>query len=196
GVVLFGLLLASPNMFGDDYAINIASTTGQAVQPATLEAITQALEAENVPHLGASVEDSSALLRLPTFDAQQRASSVLRRQFPEYVAALTLAPRTPAFLQALGLRPMALGLDLRGGVELQFEVDVATAVEQYLETFQEDLRRQLRQAEIRTSRIDLSGQALEVEIVNETDLARAEQIIRNLDRGDQLMQLGQPAGRL
>src|SRR5690606_3597557 len=45
-------------------------------------------------------------------------------------------------------------------------------------------------------RIDTSEQTLEIELVNEADLTRAEQIIRNLDRGDQLMQLGQPTGRI
>src|SRR5690606_14083935 len=150
GIVLLGLLIASPNMFGDDYAINVASSSGQPVQAATLEEITKALDAANVDHLGASIEGNAALLRFPTFDSQQRASDVLRREFPTYVAALTLAPRTPAFLDALGLKPMALGLDLRGGVELQYQVDLPSAVQQYLEAYQEDLRRQLRQASIRT----------------------------------------------
>ena len=33
-----------------------------------------------------------------------------------YITALSFAPRTPAFLRAMGLRPMPLGLDLRGGL--------------------------------------------------------------------------------
>ncbi len=33
-----------------------------------------------------------------------------------YITALSFAPRTPEFLRALGLRPMPLGLDLRGGL--------------------------------------------------------------------------------
>lgn len=196
GIVLLGLLIASPNMFGDDYAINVASSSGQPVQAATLEEITKALDAANVDHLGASIEGNAALLRFPTFDSQQRASDVLRREFPTYVAALTLAPRTPAFLDALGLKPMALGLDLRGGVELQYQVDLPSAVQQYLEAYQEDLRRQLRQASIRTTALDIANGAIEVGIYNEDDLPRAEQIIRNLDRGDQLIQLGQATGRL
>jgi preprotein translocase subunit SecD len=69
-------------------------------------------------------------------------------------------------------------------------------VQQFLETYQEDLRRQLREADIRFSGLEIEGDALTVGILNESDMASAERIIRNLDRGEQLIQLGQSASRL
>ena len=38
---------------------------------------------------------------------------------PSYVVALTLAPRTPGWLRALGLKPMSLGLDRLANVWFQ-----------------------------------------------------------------------------
>ena len=45
-----------------------------------------------------------------------------------YITALSFAPRTPEFLRALGCGPCRLGLDLRGGLYLLYQVDVNAAV--------------------------------------------------------------------
>src|SRR6267378_7188729 len=65
-----------------------------------------------------------------------------------YITALSFAPRTPAALRALGLRPMPLGLDLRGGLYLLYQVDVNAAVSQALEGYAQDVRRALAAANI------------------------------------------------
>ena len=65
-----------------------------------------------------------------------------------YITALSNAPRTPEFLRALGLRPMPLGLDLRGGLYLLYQVDVNSAVSQALEGYVQDARRALVGANI------------------------------------------------
>jgi preprotein translocase subunit SecD len=46
------------------------------------------------------------------------------------------------------LKPMPLGLDLRGGLYLLYQVDVDSAVTQYLEGYAQDMRRVLTQAKI------------------------------------------------
>jgi preprotein translocase subunit SecD len=65
-----------------------------------------------------------------------------------YITALSFAPRTPEFLRAMGLRPMPLGLDLRGGLYLLYQVDVNAAVSQALEGYAQDARRALSTANI------------------------------------------------
>jgi preprotein translocase subunit SecD len=61
----------------------------------------------------------------------------------EYVNAMMYASRAPRWIQAMGLRAMPLGLDLRGGLYLLYEVDVDGAVEQILNTYDQDFRRAL-----------------------------------------------------
>ena len=80
---------------------------------------------------------------------QERARDVLTKALPNNVVALSLSPRTPGWLKALGLEPMLLGLDLRGGVHFLYQVDLDTAVGQFLETYETDLRTQFREREIR-----------------------------------------------
>src|SRR6516165_5832233 len=51
-------------------------------------------------------------------------------------------------MRALGLRPMPLGLDLRGGLYLLYQVDVNAAVSQALDGYAADARRALAAAHI------------------------------------------------
>jgi preprotein translocase subunit SecD len=195
GILLVGTIVALPNAFGDDEAVQVSRTDGVAMDAAGLEQVRNALTEAGIPYLSAAIENNAALVRLETDVLQERARDVLAKAFPNHVVALTLAPRTPGWLKALGLEPMLLGLDLRGGVHFLYEVDLDAAIEQYLETYESDLRTQFRQQGI-GNEIRIVGTTLRVAIRNPADMDRAEQIIRQLDQGDQLFQLGQLTSRL
>ena len=195
GVVLIAAIIASPNMFGDEEAVHVTRTDGVAIDEAGLAQVTAALGNANIQYSAADVDDDAALVRFASVAEQLRANDVLREALPNHIVALTLAPRTPGWMRALGLRPMALGLDLRGGVHFLYQVDLDSAVEQYLTTYETDLRRRLREANIRND-VRVEGDALLVPIIEPADLARAEEIVRALDSSDQLLQLGQLVNRL
>jgi preprotein translocase subunit SecD len=195
GVVLVSFVLSLPNLFGDDEALHVSTTDGTSIDAPTLERIRTALTTAGVPFLAVGLEDAAALVRFDTVDQQLQANDVLRKEFPNNVVALTLASRTPPWLRGVGLRPMSLGLDLRGGVHFLYQVDLNSAVQQYLTTYESDLRNQFRQANIRND-IRVAGNALQVSILEPADLDRAEALIRRLDTGDQLLQLGQLTSRL
>ncbi|HZL96713.1 MAG TPA: protein translocase subunit SecD [Vicinamibacterales bacterium] len=195
GVVLLATVLALPNMFGDDEAVHISRTDGVAVDEATLAQVRSALADGGVEIISAEIEGVAALVRFDTVDEQLQANDVLRDALPNHVVALTLSPRTPPWLRAVGLKPMSLGLDLRGGVHFLYQVDLTTAVQQFLATYETDLRTQLRTANIRND-VRVVGDALQIAILEPSDLDRAEAVIRRLDAGDQLIQLGQLTSRL
>ena len=195
GILLVSTIVALPNVFGDDEAVQISRTDGVAVDAGALEQVKRALEESGVPFMSAELEGTSALVRLDSLALQEQARDVLVKALPNHVVALTLSPRTPPWLKALGLEPMLLGLDLRGGVHFLYQVDLDTAVRQYLTTYETDLRNQLRQRNIRND-VRVAGRTLEVAIIEPADVGRAEEIIRQLDTADQLLQLGQLTGRL
>jgi preprotein translocase subunit SecD len=195
GVIIVAAIVASPNWFGDDEAVQISRTDGVAMDGAALEQVRSALDEGGVEYLSAELEGVSALVRVEDLALQERARDVLAQEFPNHVAALTLAPRTPGWLKAIGLKPMLLGLDLRGGVHFLYEVDLDSAVTQYLETYETDLRTQFREREIRND-IRIVGTSLRIAIIEPADMDRAEEVIRALDTGDQLLQLGALTSRL
>ncbi|HVS23916.1 MAG TPA: protein translocase subunit SecD [Gammaproteobacteria bacterium] len=201
-VVFVSAVLALPNLFGEDEAVQVSRADGVAMDAAALEQTTKALMAAGVSYKSATIEKNVALILFPTVEDQLRASTALQKALPNHVVALTLTSRTPAWLRAIGLKPMALGLDLRGGVHFLYQVDLNAAIRQYLSTYESDLRTQLREAKIRNDvRVVADASSperslLQVAIIEPGDLTRAEQIIKKLDSGDQLIQLGKTSSRL
>ena len=195
GIVALATVLALPNLFGDDEAVHISRTDGIAVDQATLAQVRTALTNGGVPFISSDIEGVAALVRFDTVEQQLKANDVLRGALPNHIVALTLSPRTPPLLRAVGLKPMSLGLDLRGGVHFLYQVDLNSAVQQFLTTYETDLRAQLREANIRND-VRVAGTVLQVAILESADLDRAEAVVRRLDASDQLLQLGQLTSRL
>lgn len=194
-VVFVSAVLALPNLFGEDEAVQVSRADGVAMDAAALAQTTKTLMDAGIPYKSASIEKNAALILFPTVEDQLRANATLEKAMPNHVVALTLSSRTPPWLRAIGLKPMALGLDLRGGVHFLYQVDLNAAISQYLTTYESDLRTQLRGAKIRND-IRVVGDTLQVAIIEPADLARAEPIVRKLDAGDQLIQLGKASNRL
>jgi preprotein translocase subunit SecD len=89
------------------------------------------------------------VLRFHDADVQLKARDELQSALgQEYLVALSRVPRTPAWVRAVGLKPMSLGLDLRGGVYFMYEVDTKGAVKQLLTSMEGDYRTLLRKERI------------------------------------------------
>ena len=175
--VLVGLLFAAPNFFGDDPAVQISRADASALESLELDRFEQLLEEIDVVPKSAYLDDGKVLMRFNLFEDQLRASDLLREKLGRpYVVALTLAPRTPDWLRSLGLRPMSLGLDLRGGVHFLFEVDMEAAILQRLESYAEDFSRLLREQRIRRN-VRVVGREVRVRLGDPDDLDRAERLI-------------------
>ena len=179
-VILFGVLLAIPNLYDDDPALQITRQDGSPMSELTVSGIRATLEEQEIEILEAALEGDATIVRFLDVAQQLRGSDALREVLPLHVVALTLAPRTPPFLRMLGLKPMSLGLDLRGGVHFLYQVDLDTALRQFLESYEATLRTDLREADIR-NRINLVGDVLDIPILEPEKLDAAAELIRRLD---------------
>jgi len=194
-VVFVSAVLALPNLFGEDEAVQVSRADGVAMDAAALAQTTDALKAASIPYKSAGIEKNAALILFPNVEDQLRGNTTLEKAMPNHVVALTLQSRTPSWLRAIGLKPMALGLDLRGGVHFLYQVDLNAAIRQYLSTYESDVRTQLREAKIRND-TRVVGETLQVAIIEAADFTRADAIIKKLNTGDQLLQLGKATSRL
>ena len=66
GVVILSTIIALPNVFGDDEAVQVSRTDGMAVDAAGLERVRMTLTEAGVPYLTAELDGNSALVRLDT----------------------------------------------------------------------------------------------------------------------------------
>jgi preprotein translocase subunit SecD len=180
GVLVAGVLVALPNLYGDDPALQVSREDGSALDETTMVSIRESLNSAEIAFLSADVDDGRALIRFADVPRQLAASDVLREALEYHVVALTLAPRTPTWLRGLGLKPMSLGLDLRGGVHFVYQVDLKSAVQQYLGTYRDDVNRILLEERIRR-RVALKGDSVEIQVLRSEDMDRAEELIRELD---------------
>ena len=83
--------------------------------------------------------------------ARRRATSIIKGTKGDYLVALSSVPRAPEWMRKVGLKPMSLGLDLRGGVHFVYEVDVQGALAQAVERMERDARTQLRDSKPRVA---------------------------------------------
>ncbi|HTT00700.1 MAG TPA: protein translocase subunit SecD [Steroidobacteraceae bacterium] len=150
GVVLaLALLFALPTVFGEDPALQVARKDHEPVNAATEQTFEQFLREHAVGFTKAYLDNGRLMIRFPSVTEQLKARDAVSDKFTDqYVAALSFAPRVPEVLRQLGLRPMPLGLDLRGGLYLLYQVDVESAVRQLLEGYDQDVRRALTNAKL------------------------------------------------
>jgi preprotein translocase subunit SecD len=190
GLVALGLLYALPNLFGEDLAVQVSQSSGDPVTQTVVEDVERALQAKNQAAVDIAVTDGRLLVRVEDEDSQLKAADILKRALGrDYIVALNLAPSTPAWLTALGGRPMALGLDLRGGVHFLLEVDIPAAIQQTRERYAQDMRAVLRKERIRTNRDEwLKDETIVIRFrsTEERDQAREflEDDFRELDYGE------------
>jgi preprotein translocase subunit SecD len=147
-VLVFALLFALPNVFGDDRALQIVRKNHEPVTAVEVEGIEKVLKDNGITYKAAELNDGKVLIRFDKDTDQLKARDVVKDEknglAKDYLNAMMFASRAPGWMQALGLRAMPLGLDLRGGLYLLYEVDVDGAVAQLLETYEQDFRRTLR----------------------------------------------------
>lgn len=150
-VLAIGFIYALPNIFPDDYAIQISGArSGTEVTANQVDAAVEALDKSGITVKGVDRQERSAIIRVNSSDDQLRARPQVQEALgEEFLVALNMAASTPDWLQAVGAGPMKLGLDLRGGVHFLLEVDMETAVTQRLEAVSSQIKRELREERIR-----------------------------------------------
>ncbi len=182
-VLLAGALLALPNVFGDAPALQLSRNDRTPVTAAGKEQILATLQSKSVTPESAYLEGDRLVLRFGAVDLQLKARDImLDASGREYLAALSHVPRTPAWMRAIGLRPMSLGLDLRGGVHFLYEVDVKGAVTQLLTSMERDYRQLLRKERIPFTNVSTVGaDTVRIELRDPADAARVVSILRTQD---------------
>jgi preprotein translocase subunit SecD len=181
-LVAAAAFIALPNLFGPQPALQISLTNGQPLEGSGVERVKQVLADKKLASTTLYTEDGRITVGFPTVDAQIKAADELRGSLGKtYTTALTLAPTMPAWLRSTGLRPVPLGLDLRGGVHFLFEVDMRTAIKQRLDTYATDFTKKLRDNRIRRS-VVVVGQEVRVTLPERADADRAEELLRDMDR--------------
>jgi preprotein translocase subunit SecD len=178
-VLAIGLVYSMPNMFGESPAVQITTAKNSAkLDPATLKKVEDALKQENIIFDAIFMDPTGVKVRFADTDTQIKAKDALKNNLgKDYVVALNLISRSPAWLTNIAARPMYLGLDLRGGVHFLLQVDMKSALDQAADRYVSDIRSALRKDRISYAGVAREGQSVQVKFSDADQLAKAEKIL-------------------
>lgn len=182
--LLIGVVYTLPNFFGEVPAIQVSSGKSTVrVDRGTLAAVEQALASAKVSASATALDERSVRVQFADEETQLRARDAIQKSLnpdstdPAYIVALNLVPRTPAPLAALGARPMALGLDLRGGVHFLLQVDMEAALTKRAESLAADVRGALREKNVRHGGVSRNGKTVEIRLRDAQTAAAVQQVV-------------------
>ena len=187
-VILVAALLALPNVFGEDPALQVERKDRAPMDEQARQSIEDLLRKQQIPIKRDYLDSGRLILAFGDVSAQLRARDTVDTTLSDVDrSALSNATRAPAWMRKLGLKPMPLGLDLRGGLYLLYQVDVNGAVSQLLESYQQSFRRALAEAKLPSLDVTVLSSAqgmsdgLRVTLPPGTDTAAVVSALRKVD---------------
>ncbi len=172
-LVLTGLY-SLPNLYPKDPAVQVSANRGSTVDAALDTRVESLLKANGLAFSRSEIDGDKLVVRVANTDVQAKASNVIRDELGSgYTVALNLATNVPHWLEAIGGKPMSLGLDLQGGVHFLMEVDEKAAIEKRSEGFADEIRSVLREAEIPYENVSRDSRGILVQLKGASDYSRA-----------------------
>ena len=177
-VLLVGLLYALPNIFSQDPVIEVSGTRGEEVSETLRQNVVAALERAQIPIKSSELLEDRLQIRFNAPEDQLVGQETVAKALPpQFTHALTLSPDVPAWLAALGGKPMNLGLDLRGGIHVLIDVDMEAALEKAVERHAGNIRSHLRDERIRYVTVKESGNGVDVRFRDVAVRDQAEEVL-------------------
>ncbi len=182
-VIAIGALYASPNLYGEDPAVQVSGNAQAPVDESLLATVEAELKKANIAVKSTELEDEKILIRLNDGDAQLLARETIARELrkvsDDYSVAINLAPATPEWLDGIGGTPMKLGLDLRGGVHFLMEVNMQEAISKSFQDMVGNFRVSLREEKIRYRSVKQLEDGVEIRFRDEDTLDEAERFLKS-----------------
>ncbi|QSX28862.1 protein translocase subunit SecD [Shewanella cyperi] len=185
-IIAVGFFYAIPNLFGEDYAVQVVATRGAEVTVSTQTQVSELLADKGIAVKRSELEKGQLLVRVNNAEDQLQAREAISDTLGDkFTVALNLAPATPEWLESVGGSPMKLGLDLRGGVHFLMEVDMGEAIRKMEEAKIADFRTQLREEKIRYAGVHSTVKGIEIKFRDADTLNQAEAFLKS--RGNDML---------
>jgi len=180
-VFITGFVFALPNLYSSLPSVQIANSDGSKMDNEQIDEAIDLIRSLDINPVTEYIEDGRAVILFSDPEDQLISGDRLRNKYQDSKSvAYTLTPNLPNWLRSFGIKPMSLGLDLRGGVYFLLEVDMETAINTRLTLYQQSFNDLLRDSKIR-SRIDINGSEITVRVRNQEDLVSARNIVSEMD---------------
>jgi len=182
-MLLVAILLALPNFYGESPALQLSRRDRGVFDATAITEFEGLLRGAPIPFEKTFVDDDGRLwIRFGGVPDQLKARDLIQGRYEgQFAIATTFASRAPDWLKNLGLEPMSLGLDLRGGIYMVYEVDVQGAVAQLLQRLERDIRKVLRDARVPYEEVTVAGMDTQVQLRDPAQADAAMRALRDYD---------------
>ena len=178
-IVAIGALYASPNLYGEDPAVQISGLRGVEADLSALDTVKAQLTEQKITYASIVLENGQILARFANTEDQLKARDLLDSNLgKKYSVALNLSPATPDWLSNIGGKPMKRGLDLSGGVSFTMEVNMNEAIIKAQNGMVSDFRTDLRGEKIRYRNVKKVANSIEIQFRKPADLDNAETFLK------------------
>jgi preprotein translocase subunit SecD len=148
-VMFVAAVLALPNVFGEDPALQVERKDRAPMDDQARQTIEDLLHKQQIVIRRDYIDSGRLIIAFNDVASQIKARDTVDATLADIDrSALSNATRAPPWMRKLGLKAMPLGLDLRGGLYLLYQVDINGAVSQLLDSYQQSFRRALAEAKI------------------------------------------------
>ncbi|GLQ46917.1 protein translocase subunit SecD [Dyella lipolytica] len=185
-VLVLGTLYALPNLYPPKPAVQVSASHSAPVDQALQQKIAATLQSAKIPFIDQSLKHDVSrgdyvLIGFANGDLQKSAADALKQALgDEYAEAFNLQSTVPAWLSAIGARPMPLGLDLQGGVRFLMAVDQNDVVDKQEIRYTQDITSLLKDKKISfisVARNATRGQGVNVVLGSAADRSAASDAI-------------------
>jgi len=177
------VIYATPNLYQAEPGVQVIGARNAVVDTSVLERAKRALNSADLDVKQITLENGKIRARLTSEEDQNTARDILRAKLgKDYPVAAADLATTPDWLASLGGAPMYLGLDLRGGVHFLMQVDMPAAEKKANDNYYDDIRKLLREENIRYSGINRQENGaifLRFKTEELRDQARGEIVVAN-----------------
>ncbi|HEV8332044.1 MAG TPA: protein translocase subunit SecD [Steroidobacteraceae bacterium] len=183
-VIVVGTLFALPNVFGEGPALQLSRNDRVAMDAAAQQRVLGVLEAAKLAPEVSYLQKDRLVMRFASEKQREDAQKAISQGTSgDYLVALSSVPRAPEWMREVGLKPMSLGLDLRGGVHFVYEVDIQGALAQAVERMERDARTQLRDKRVPYGAVtaNMNDRVVRVVLRNASDLQAAMDALKAPD---------------
>ena len=189
--IVLAVIYTLPNLYGVTPAIQI-STNRQSItiDSNTEKTVADALQKANIQHGGMFTAGGSLKVRVSDATKISARDAIDAALGEGYIVAQNQIANSPEWLEKIGAKPMFLGLDLRGGVHFTMQVDMKAALEKTLDRYAGDIRRTMRQQDIRVGGIRKQENSLVVPFQDAADMQKALPELQKMLEGAQISSNG------
>ena len=174
--LLLAALYALPSAYPNLPSLEIRARSGTTIDDLSGK-VQEALDSASLQTTRLVEQEGLVIASFSSTQDQLEAKARVEEEIgTDGIVALGLRFDVPEWIAGLGAKPIALGLDLRGGVHFLLQVDVDFAMERFLSVAEDTIRRALREDNIRHT-LSIAGETLRIAPDNPDELGEILDII-------------------